>query len=313
MGCLVAFVIVRYGVHETLPEGKRRDASNIPRDALDWAMQVKERLQCLSRGGQGDGESWPLLPQQGNNASYTNDVQATPPTTNDVSIWGRLVTRRHLVVHWMYSFVSMCADEMFPLFCMSQTGGLSLTEASIGKVLSGAGLLFAVSQYAVFSSLVHYFGEYTCLTLGSILGIQPTLLIPLSLLLGNTTASSSGLSWSVFSLLSVVMAVCKLFGMLYFASLALALNKTVPTSQRGTMNGLVVTGASLARSVAPTFAGALTTFSFSSQIFPSQYGSLLMYGTLSVLGALVTLRVRRLQQSRRHEKEATSVEMEVRI
>lgn len=194
----------------------------------------------------------------------------------------------------------MCADEMFPLFCMSQVGGLSFQEANIGKILSGAGILFAFSQYTLFSTLVHAFGEYKCLTIGSIFGIQPTLLIPFSLLLG----ASSSLSWSVFLLLATVMAVVKLFGMLFFASMSLALNHTVPTSQRGAMNGLVVTGASLARSIAPTFAGALTTCSFA---ILGKYGSLLMYGTLSILGIIVTLRIQRLNKLRR---EIATVEME---
>jgi hypothetical protein len=208
----------------------------------------------------------------------------------------------------MYAFVSMCADELFPLFCMSQTGGLGLTEASIGKILSGAGLLFAVSQYTVFSILVHHYGEYTCLTIGSVLGIQPSSFIPLSLLLSTTT---SELSWSVFSLLSVIVAVCKLFGLLYFASLALAINKTVPASQRGTMNGLVVTGASLTRAIAPTFSGALSSFAYSSSVFPSEYGAFLAYGTLSILAALVTLRVRHLNDDRPSEANAKEATLEI--
>jgi hypothetical protein len=290
LGCFAAFGILKLFVHETLPGC--RNVSNIPSDTVKW-VRNKFRNRCMHRGNTGESKRL-LAIKKDSDMDDANDATITEIADHDVSVWSCVVTRRHLVVHWMYSFVSMCADEMFPLFCMSQTGGLGLTEASIGKVLSGAGLLFAISQYAVFASLVHYFGEYTCLIIGSIVGVQPLLLIPLSLVLLQE-GSSGHLSWSVFSLLSVVMAVCKLFGMLYFASLALAINKTVPKSQRGTMNGLVVTGASMVRSVAPTFAGTLTTISFSSMIFPSKYGSLLMFGTLSILGAFVTLRVRRLK------------------
>jgi hypothetical protein len=224
------------------------------------------------------------------------------------TIWGRARTRRHLLAHWMFSFVSMCVDALFPLFCMSQTGGLGLTEASIGKILSGAGLLFAVTQYTIFSILVHHFGEYTCLTIGSLLGIQPLLFIPLSLLLSTTT---SELPWSVFSLLSIIMAVCKLFGLLYFTSMALAINKTVPASQRGTMNGLVVTGASLTRAVAPTFSGALSSFAYSSSVFPSKYGAFLVYGTLSILAALVTVRARHLRDDIPDEADAKEYTLEI--
>ena len=261
---------------------------------------VQEKSSMVNHGSSCRAEMKAVSYNQG----ITVDSPSEPAIIEQVSISSRVVTRHYMLLHWMYSFVSMCADEMFPLFCMSQKGGLGFSEASIGKILSGAGLLFAISQYAVFAGLVHYFGEFTCLTIGSILGIQPATLIPLSLLLDR---SPSHPSWSIFCLLSVVMAFCKLFGMLYFASLALALNKTVPVTQRATMNGLVVTGASLTRSIAPTFAGALTTFSFSSVVFPAKYGSLLMYGALSILGAYVTLRVHPLQEKR---VEETTVEME---
>lgn len=321
VACLVTFVVVTYFVRETLPESKRRDASNIPGDFLNWIQHslkmllrsVKTRVTRLLRTVQSricpfreHNESRILLP-----ATYKYDATKEAmdgqtfafngePTE---SVWGRIRTRHHLLAHWMFSFVSMCADELFPLFCMSQTGGLGLTEASIGKILSGAGLLFAITQYTVFSTLVHHYGEYTCLTIGSVLGIQPSAFIPLSLLLG--TASES--SWRLFSLLSIIMAACKLFGLLYFTSLALALNKTVPSSQRGTMNGLVVTGASLTRAIAPTFAGALSSFSYSSSVFPSEYGAVLVYCTLSMLAALITLRVRHLNDTPddANAKEAT--------
>lgn len=301
VGCFAAFGIVKLFVHETLPHS--RNASNIPSDMVRWVRATFGNCcTCIHRGNTSESKHL-ISTKNDSDIDDTNDATITL----DVSVWSRVVTRRHLVIHWMYSFVSMCADEMFPLFCMSQTGGLGLSENSIGKVLSGAGLLFAVSQYAVFASLVHYFGEYTCLVIGSILGIQPLLLIPVSLLL-LPGGSSGHLSWSIVSLLSVVMAVCKLFGMLYFASLALAINKTVPKTQRGIMNGLVVTGASMARSVAPTFAGALTTFGFSSSVFPSKYGSLLMFGTLSILGACVTLRVRRLNLIRNGAVEMENID-----
>lgn len=311
VACLVTFVIVTYFVHETLPESKRRDSSNIPGDLLNWIQPslkrllrtVKTHVEKLLRPvqsricpGQGHTESRILLPAT-HKYDATKEAMDGPTYAFDgeptESVWGRTRTRRHLLAHWMFSFVSMCADGLFPLFCMSQTGGLGLTEASIGKILSGAGLLFALTQYTVFSALVHHYGEYTCLTIGSVVGIQPSAFIPLSLLLG--TASES--SWRIFSLLSVIMAVCKLFGLLYFTSLALALNKTVPSSLRGTLNGLVVTGASLTRAIAPTFAGALSSFFYSSSVFPSEYGAVLVYGTLSILAALVTLRVRHLNDT----------------
>ena len=36
-----------------------------------------------------------------------------------------------------------CIDESFPLFCISKEAGLGLSEASIGKIMSGSGVIFA--------------------------------------------------------------------------------------------------------------------------------------------------------------------------
>ena len=318
VACLVTFVVVTFFVHETLPESKRRDASNIPGDLLNWIQNsLKSLLHSVNRHVESTEQSQ-ICPFRGRSESrilltasykYGTTREAMDGSTFSFngepteSVWERMHTRHYLLVHWMFSFVSMCADVLFPLFCMSQTGGLGLTEASIGKILSGAGLLFALSQYTIFSTLIHHYGEYTCLTIGSVLGIQPSTFIPLSLLLGTSSESS----WMLFALLSIIMAICKLFGLLYFTSLALTLNKTVPSSQRGTMNGLVVSGASLTRAIAPTFAGALSSFCYSSSAFPSEYGSVLVYGTLSMLAALITLRVRHLNDAPddANTKEAT--------
>jgi MFS family permease len=322
VACLVTFVIVTYFVDETLPESKRRDASNIPGDIFDWIQHsIKILLRTIELrkvpGETRTGSRMRLSSKQrydkvdcdygATNKALDGSTHAFDGEPTE-TVWGRARTRRHLLAHWMYSFVSMCADALFPLFCMSQTGGLGLTEASIGKILSGAGLLFAITQYTVFSILVHHYGEYTCLTVGSVLGIQPSLFIPLVMLLSTTT---SELSWSVFSLLSVIMAVCKLFGLLYFASMALAINKTVPASQRGTMNGLVVTGASLTRAVAPTFSGALSSFAYSSSVFPPEYDAFLVYGTLSILAALVTCRARHLNDNIPEEVNAKEATLEI--
>ena len=60
---------------------------------------------------------------------------------NPVLLWKRKRMRSHLIAYWLYSFVIICIDEAFPLFCMSKSGGLGISEAVIGKVLSASGLV----------------------------------------------------------------------------------------------------------------------------------------------------------------------------
>jgi MFS family permease len=189
------------------------------------------------------------------------------------------MTRRHLLIHWAFAFVSTLSDEAFPLFAMSVAGGLGMPEATIGSILSLAGLVFASFQYVVYHVVVDRCGIYNALVVGSILGIQPLFLIPISLLMPSRVAAS------IF--LAVIMGVCKVFVSLYFTTISLPLNKSVPPSQRATMNGFQLMGGSLARACGPIVAGNLAGFCFSSPNL-AHNGSIIVYSTIALVGWLVT-------------------------
>ena len=69
----------------------------------------------------------------------------------------------------------------------------------------------------------------------------------------------------------------------------MALNRTVLPTHRGTMNGLVAVGSSVAKALGPTFAGALVTASLSSCSFLPHAGSVLLWLVIGGLGATVTI------------------------
>ena len=77
--------------------------------------------------------------------------------------------------------------------------------------------------------------------------------------------------------------------MVFSASLTVALNRTVLPSHRGTMNGLVSLGGSVARAAGPTFAGALVAFSFASGVLAPQVGAVFVFGVLGGLGIGVSI------------------------
>jgi len=283
--CIIAVVTVCLFLPETLELSKRTSPWRIPADLINTL--ISSSRQVISRTGSLFSSDDQLSPA---------DVKAILPLNkNDEtkgrqkSIWSRLDTRALLISHWIYSFISMAADVAFPLFCMSHRGGLGLNGASIGKILSGAGVLFACAQYAVFKTVVHRFGVHSALVIGSMIGIQPCTLIPSSLVLQDQLGQ---VTWVIFSLLALLMGIVKTCSCLFFTSLALALNKTVPSEQRGRMNGICNTGGSIARAIAPTMIGLLVSFSFSDNIFSAQYGSLVIYGVLSMLGAVTFLHVK---------------------
>merc|ERR1712176_1649311 len=105
------------------------------------------------------------------------------------------------------SFASIVLDEAFPLFCMATVGGLDVTERNIGKILSGAGLLFVLFQYPWYSFIMARYGLYASQLLGSILATPITILIPISLYLNQGVSESHELSWSAYVFLCVVLGI----------------------------------------------------------------------------------------------------------
>lgn len=215
-----------------------------------------------------------------------------PPPATMASLWAQKSTRRHMLLYWVSSFVMVAVDEGFPLFCIAKAAGLGLTEAAIGRILSVSGLMFAMAQYAIYSALVYWFGLYGSIRRGSMIVGPMTALVPISLWLNQrseTFDNQNQLTISALLFLSVLLALCRIFGLVFFSSLTVALNRTVLPTHRGTMNGLSTLGGSVAKALGPTFAGALVTFSFSSGIFSPHVGAIFVWLVIGGLGAVVAI------------------------
>jgi len=231
--------------------------------------------------------------------SVETATSTPPPTPTMRSIWSRPKTRHHLESYGLFSFIVTCVDEAFPLYCISQTGGLGLSEQSIGSILSGAGILFAFFQYGVYSIVVAKFGLYKSLKIGCLVGIMPIILIPLSMLwkedkveggdVENNEYGDKHLNWKIYTFLVLVLGISKIFCCLFFASVSVAMNQSVPLSSRGTMNGIATLMGSLGKGLGPTFSGWLVAFCISSGVggLKPRVGSVLIFVTIFVLGLLV--------------------------
>jgi len=235
--------------------------------------------------------------EQQTSSKQQQQRQPTSASSSLPSIWSRQSTRRHLFIYWIYSFVTICLDESFPLFCLSHSAGLSLEEASIGKILSGAGLVFAICQYFVYTKIVERWGLFNSLKIGSLCGNTAVVLIPFGVLINryfppSTSDSGRELSRAAYVYLVFVMATIKVFGSVFFSSMTIALNRTVPVSQRGTMNGISMMGGSVAKGLGPIFAGALVAFSLSGGVFQSgAIGGWVIFGVLGLLASFVAVGV----------------------
>ena len=300
--CLISFVTVIFWVEETLPDHERRGITRIPYDIFVYMYP------CMNCDGQEEAlkvkncESTALL-ANGNRPTSSTEVKSfIEPSKQQPKIWSKVETRRHILLYAVFSFVGSAVDDAFPLFCISHKGGLSLSEAQIGKVLSSAGLLFASLQYTTFSTIIEKFGLHSALKFGSILGNPLVILIPVSLILNRSAKFDGDMTLSTYIFLTIVMAICKIFSTLFFATLAISVNKTVPRSQRARMNGLNMVCGSIGKALGPTFAGCLVSFCLSSGFIQPLHGSILVFVVLSSVGAVTVIQTWKLHKTGRENQ-----------
>lgn len=345
--CVLSALAVRTLVPETLAERRYVWADVCAWWRRPWHPQQESLTTTMTTTTRPTNRSWnhshrvepqsvtaqeehkPLLQSEKTNATVTaardnHDDQtgnedkadgAPQPSQSPLSVWQRPLTRQHIVLHWLFSFVATYIDEAFPLFCLS---GLYLTEAAIGQILSGAGVLFAALQYVSFATLTHHLGLYKSLLLGCCVGTLPVALLPImqyfvqrdgqsletaTLAVAVTSTSPSSLTLALLLTGSLCMGVTKIMHSLFFVSMAVAVNKTVESHQRAKMNALSLTGNSFVKTGGPMLAGLLVTLCFSTtagQVLPIEtryYGGWIVFGIVPIMGLLVATRVLALERS----------------
>ena len=283
--CMIAFVLIKLFVRETLPVHDRR---SFIADVRRWWDRRCRRQRHLYRPVLKMHESDSNLGYEDDDGDCVyddtyDDGNNGKSVTSMASLMSRLETRKCLTVYWLYSFVGLTVDESFPLFCLSHEAGFGLPEKEIGKILSLCGLIFAVCQYCIYNSVYSRCGLYGSIKVGLSLSAPLLCLVPLSLLL-NRGMEMGELRWSTFVFLAGLLALYRCFALVFFSSISIATNRTVPVSDRASMNGLSVLGGSVAKALGPSFAGLLTTLSVR---WLGSFASLLVFGSVSILGLSV--------------------------
>ena len=284
--CLLGTALIRLFVHETLPVNQRHSLM------VDLRRMYASYQSCFPGYRY---ESLPVLKAHDSDHNWTMEeddkmehisrpaVTETTSSSSMMSILSQKDTRDCLFLYWGYSFVSLTVDEAFPLFCLSHTAGFGIPEKEIGKIMSCSGLIFALTQYCVYSFVYNYCGGLMAsIKVGTVLSAPAMLLMPVSLLLNR---GAETLRWSTFFFLAILLAFHRGFALVFFSSISVAMNRTVSASNRGTMNGLAMLGGSVTKALGPAFAGLLTTLSAS---WLGRYASLLIFGTVGVLGIIVS-------------------------
>jgi len=249
----------------------------------------------------------------GTKATDTTNLHDPPEVVTLSYLWSKTDTRNHLIVFWIFSFVAIAIDEAFPLFCISKKGGLGLSEKEIGKILSATGFIFAVFQYHVYAWIVDRYGLRRSIQLGALLSAPLVTFVPISLLFNNapsdnmnveqidvgeetesatSSITNSSPTWTSFLYLSFLLSFIRIFGLIFFSSITIAINRTVIPSHRGTTNGLSMLGGSVAKGLGPIFAGLLVSSGISSGVFAPKVGAAVVFvviGTCSSIAAGITL------------------------
>jgi MFS family permease len=279
--CLIALATVALFVRETLPAEKRRNISSI---VVSGGQKYCRYLPGYRYQG------LPVLKAHESDVELQGrhideeKIAETPVTEGNAvtmaSLWARKKTRTCLSIYWAYSFVGLTVDEAFPLFAISLVAGFGISEGEIGKIMSLCGLIFAVAQYGVYAGIYNRFGLYGSIRVGSSLSAPIMFLVPISLLL-NKGADTGELRWSTFCFLALILAMYRVFALVFFSNISVAVNRSVPSSERATMNGLSMLGGSIAKGLGPIFAGFLVT---SSVAWFGKYGSLMIFTSIGLLG-----------------------------
>ena len=300
--CLVSALLFALFVDETLatPRSPKYIFSDMCRR---FGKCLPQRFQCYYKY-----DALPILKAHESNVDLNEHSEeeeelttgaesvATPTTTTMASLWARRDTRSMLWVQWSFSFVGLTLDEALPLFLMSHTAGFGLVENDIGRILSLCGLLFVLTQYTVYSKIYDCLGLLGSVRLGAALSAPLILAVPVSVWINNHQTrvteestngggGTAGLHWQTVWYLGIVLALYRILTLAFFTSISVMVNRTVPTRQRATMNGLSLLGASVARGLGPLFAGVLVSQSVA--LLKSSLASVLIFAVISLLGAVV--------------------------
>jgi len=200
-----------------------------------------------------------------------------------LELWGNESTRHHLITRWLLVFPSMVFDEAFPLFCIAVNGGLGLTESGIGKILSGAGLVFIFGQYYIYTFIVSRYGLFNSQIIGSLCATPLCFLMPFALYL-NQGANLNDITWSAYIYLSLMIGMSNIGNNVVLCSLTISTNRTVSTDQRASMNGLSMLGGSVVKAFGPAIAGFLVSFLLGSGYVPPTLGSVLLFSSMGLFG-----------------------------
>ncbi|KAJ7486878.1 major facilitator superfamily domain-containing protein [Mycena latifolia] len=185
------------------------------------------------------------------------------------------------------AFLYITISAILPLFLAMPIpiGGLGLSPAKIGIILSVYSAATALFQVAFCATLINRFGATRVFIVGMSTCLPIFALFPLM----STVAQHTGLTPVVWTLIGCVIALAAVLDT-SFGAIFMFLTASAPTSSRGTVNGLAQTAVSSAKAIGP----ALATSLFSLSVEQNLLGGYAVYAVLLSVSSLALLLAMRL-------------------
>lgn len=254
----LSFIILLIFLPETLPEDKFKsgdyisvsdEVSPLPNACVDISEHEESKIESESYDGLTDTDSTSVsIISQNEEEEFDSTVGANiiMKEDNNKSITIADILRGRGVIGVMVSYfltasISMTFDEVFPLWSMSSShvGGLDYSIQQVGVIISISGILLILFTF-IQSPITNALGPSWSFITG--LWIVGPILLAITLFNGTQLP---GLT--VFTLLVTLIGVMKMGIGLSLCGISLVINHLVDSTNRGSLNGLVVTIDSIAK------------------------------------------------------------------
>ncbi|KAI9435199.1 MFS general substrate transporter, partial [Lactarius indigo] len=194
-----------------------------------------------------------------------------------------LLTTRSVVVsvanYGMVGMLDITAGTLIPLVWSTSVefGGLSMSPASIGSLMSVYGLMYGVFQFVAFPRIVRRFGPRRVLIAGIALFSPVYIMFPF-----ENLASRHGLNLAA-ALLIVLQFFALTFSGMGFGAIFMYIASAAPNKRSlGATNGIAQTIVSIQRAVGPTVAASLFAFSLDHNILGGNFAYAVLLAIVGV-------------------------------
>ena len=191
------------------------------------------------------------------------------------------------LVYSFHSLNSMWLNEVFPLWCLGSTrvGGLSMSLYEIGLLVSISSILLVIFQAIGFHRLVNHFSPSKVFIGGALFMVPFVFLTPLTASMSvemNYTFSDGGdgvnmtvvqnvtvlnaaqatqRGW-MFIVVGFLRGMSSLVSVTTFSTSFMLINNSCSNDDRGAVNGLAMTIASVTKAIGPAVGSSLLAWSF---------------------------------------------------